>query len=121
MTDQRLEQIVGTLLRAGVLISAAVVLPGLSWLLAAHGESAPQYQPFRGEPPALTSVGGLVSALSHPTAQVLVQWGLLLLIATPVARVVFSLAAFVLERDRTYVVITMIVLGVLVYSLTTSR
>jgi uncharacterized membrane protein len=43
--------------------------------------------------------------------------GLLLLIATPIARVAFSLVAFMLERDRTYVVITAIVLTILLYSL----
>jgi uncharacterized membrane protein len=41
----------------------------------------------------------------------------LLLVATPVARVIFSVAAFALQRDRTYVVITLIVLAVLGYSL----
>jgi uncharacterized membrane protein len=42
---------------------------------------------------------------------------LLLLILTPVARVAFSVAAFALERDWTYVAITLIVLAVLIYSL----
>ena len=42
----------------------------------------------------------------------------MLLILTPVARVAFSVAAFALERDWTYVAITLIVLAILVYSLT---
>jgi uncharacterized membrane protein len=40
----------------------------------------------------------------------------LLLIATPIARVAFSLVGFAMEHDRRYVVITSIVLVVLVYS-----
>jgi uncharacterized membrane protein len=44
--------------------------------------------------------------------------GLLLLIATPVARVAFSVLAFALQRDRTYIFVTLIVLGMLIYSLT---
>ena len=47
----------------------------------------------------------------------MIQLGLLLLIATPVARVAFSLVAFIRQRDRTYIVITTIVLGLLLYSL----
>jgi uncharacterized membrane protein len=46
------------------------------------------------------------------------QLGLLLLIATPVARVAFSVFAFALQRDRLYVVVTLAVLGVLAFSMT---
>ncbi|WP_414859199.1 DUF1634 domain-containing protein [Nostoc sp. KVJ3] len=45
------------------------------------------------------------------------QLGLLLLIATPVMRVVFSLLAFVRLKDYTYVIVTLIVLAGLIYSL----
>jgi uncharacterized membrane protein len=47
----------------------------------------------------------------------IIQLGLLLLIATPIARVVFSVAAFAWERDFMYVGISLIVLIVLLYSL----
>jgi uncharacterized membrane protein len=47
----------------------------------------------------------------------LVQLGLLLLVATPVARVVLSVFAFARQRNPTYVVLTLIVLAVLIYSL----
>jgi uncharacterized membrane protein len=50
----------------------------------------------------------------------LIQLGLLLLIATPVARVVFSVAGFAIERDWMYVVITLLVLLTLLYSLASS-
>jgi len=42
---------------------------------------------------------------------------MLLLILTPVARVGFSVVAFVVERDRMYVAMTLVVLAVLLYSL----
>ena len=47
----------------------------------------------------------------------IIQLGLLLLIATPIARVVFSVYAFARQRDRTYVLVTLVVLAVLLYSL----
>jgi len=52
----------------------------------------------------------------HPRS--IIQLGLLLLIATPVARVAFSVLAFAWQRDRTYVIVTLIVFAILIYSLT---
>jgi len=51
----------------------------------------------------------------------LIQLGLLLLLATPVARVAFSVVAFLLQRDRLYVLVTLIVLGILLYSIAGGR
>ena len=119
MTDEALESVLGTLLRAGVLVSAAVVAAGGIWLLASSGGSQPAYRQFRGEARELRSAGGLVSSLGHPRPETVIQFGLLLLVATPVARVIFSLMAFVIRRDRLYVAITLMVLAVLVYSLAT--
>ncbi len=118
MTDERLEQMVGALLRAGVLVSAAVVLAGGIWWLAVTGGAPPEYDQFRGEAADLRNVGLLLRSLAHPRPETLIQLGLVLLIATPVARVALALLAFLLERDRTYIAITVIVLGVLLYSLT---
>jgi uncharacterized membrane protein len=46
----------------------------------------------------------------------LIQLGLLFLIATPIARVAFSIAGFAVERDWMYVGFTVIVLVILLYS-----
>jgi uncharacterized membrane protein len=46
----------------------------------------------------------------------IIQLGILLLIATPVARVAFALVAFAIERDRLYVAVSLIVLAVLLFS-----
>ena len=55
--------------------------------------------------------------MAHFHGQAIIQFGLLLLIATPVARVAFSAVGFAIERDSMYVVITLIVLAILLYSL----
>lgn len=117
MTDERLERIVGTLLRMGVLVAAAVVLSGGIWWLAVAGQEVPAYQQFHKATPELRQVTALVASLTHPRPETVIQLGLLLLIATPIARVILALVAFALERDRTYVVIALLVLGVLLYSL----
>jgi uncharacterized membrane protein len=116
-TDQRMEMLIGQLLRAGVLLSAAVVMLGGAVYLVRHGHSRPDYHVFRGEPADLRSVGGIVRQALALRGKGIIQLGLLLLIATPVARVAFSIFGFAEEHDRMYVAITVIVLLVLIYSL----
>jgi len=116
-TDQRIEIIIGSLLRAGVLLAAAVVLIGGAIYLARHGHETIDYTTFHGEPDALKSIPGVVDGIASNRARAIIQFGLLLLIATPIARVLFSAIAFALEKDYMYVAITLIVLAVLLYSL----
>jgi uncharacterized membrane protein len=116
-TDERVAQWVGMLLRIGVLLAAAVVAAGGLLYLYRHGAEAAGYHVFLGEPQGLRSVAGIISSVSAYGARGLIQLGLLLLIGTPIARVAFSAIAFALERDRMYVVVTLIVLATLVYSL----
>jgi uncharacterized membrane protein len=116
-TDQKVEDIVAILLRTGVLLSAAVVFCGAVIYLAHHGHQAADYRMFRGEPTDLRSIPGIIRDAADLSGRGIIQLGLLLLIATPVARVAFAVFGFAAERDRMYVVFTLIVLGVLLYSL----
>lgn len=118
MNDRRMEAIIGTILHWGVILAAAVVQAGGIWYLIRHGRSAPNYGVFHGEPSDLNSVGGILRGIMAGHSRSLIQFGLLILIATPVARVAFSVAAFVIRRDHAYMAITSIVLAVLIYSLT---
>jgi uncharacterized membrane protein len=118
--DQRIEVIIGTLLRTGVILAATVVLFGGALYLVRYGHEAANYATFHGEPESLKSVSDIVHGSLGGSALAIIQLGLLLLIATPVARVVFSAIAFAIEHDSMYVVITLIVLGVLLYSLLAS-
>lgn len=111
MTDLKLEQIVGNLLRAGVALAASIVMAGGIWYLAAQGGTREEYHVFHRHREAMPWTHGLSAPL------VTIQIGLLILIATPVARVVFSMVAFALEGDTVYVGITAIVLAILAYSL----
>ncbi len=115
--DQRIEIIIGALLRAGVLLAASVVLVGGVLYLVRHGHESVNYTTFHGEPEALKSIPAVVEGILSLHARAIIQFGLLLLIATPIARVLFSAIAFALEKDYMYVVITLIVLAVLLYSL----
>jgi uncharacterized membrane protein len=120
-TDQYVDELIGNLLRVGVTLAAAVVLFGGTIYLVRHGLAAPHYRVFVGEPADLRSVSGIVRDALALRGRGLIQLGLLLLIATPVARVAFSVVAFAMQRDRLYVVVGLIVLAVLMYSLMGGR
>jgi len=115
--DQRMDQIMAVLLRSGVLLAASLVFIGGVVYLSRHNLPAINYRAFQGEPQELRTVGGILREAGKFHGRGLIQLGLLILIATPVARVLFSVFAFIYERDLTYVVITMIVLTLLCYSL----
>ncbi|MBZ5544087.1 MAG: DUF1634 domain-containing protein [Acidobacteriia bacterium] len=116
-TDHRVEVIIGNLLRAGVLLAAAVVLVGGGIFLVRHGSAAPHYAVFRGEPTDLRTPSGVLAEAVRLQGRGIIQLGLLILLATPLARVAFSVFAFTMERDRLYVIVTLIVLAVLAFSL----
>jgi len=116
-TDQKVEGVIGNLLRTGVILSATVVLIGAAIYLLRHGGSPADYRVFQGEPSDLRSVSGIIERAIHFSGRGIIQLGLLLLIATPVARVAFAIYGFAAEGDRLYVAFTVLVLAVLLYSL----
>jgi len=120
LTDKRLEALLGQILRAGVLIAAAVVLAGGVLYLAKYGAQAPHYGIFRGQVSDLRYVSEIFRDAVAWHARGLIQFGLLILIATPIARVAFSVVAFAAEKDWLYVATTLIVLAILIYSLSSS-
>ncbi len=117
LNEERVETMIANLLRGGVLIAALVVIAGAVPYLGMHARARASFRAFNGEPEELKTVHGVVAYAfgGHPLG--VMQLGLLLLIATPIARVVFSAVAFALEKDRMYVAFTLIVLAVLLYSL----
>ncbi len=116
-SDSDVERVIGNLLRVGLSIATAVVAFGGAIYLARHGQELPSYRLFRGEPAALRSIGGIVEMAHDWLGRGFIQLGLLLLLATPVARVAFSVFAFIKQRDPFYVGVTVIVLAVLLFSI----
>lgn len=117
MNDQRMELIIGQLLRAGVLLAASVVFIGAVIYLARHSGTTADYHTFHGELSTLRSISGIIAGSIHLSGRAIIQLGLLLLIATPIARVIFSAIAFAREHDYLYVAFTLAVLMILGYSL----
>lgn len=117
LTDQQMESMIALLLTGGVLLAALIVLLGGSLYLIRHGSAFPDYRVFRGEPSELRNLTGIIAEAAGFKSRGIIQLGLLILIATPVARVAFSILAFLQQRDRFYVLVTLIVLTILFFSL----
>lgn len=117
-SDEQVELVVGNLLRIGVILAAVVAAIGGFIYLVGYGSALAQYHVFLGEPPELRSVRSVVRGAFQLRGKSVVQLGLLILIATPIARVALSLFAFARQRDRMYVAITAVVLALLIYGLT---
>lgn len=115
-SDRELEQFISNLLKYGVILSSAIVLVGGILYLIRHGAEPAEYQFFQGEPSVFCSPKGVVTAVLSGSRRGIIQLGLLLLIATPVARVAFSLLTFLRQRDLSYVIVTLFVLAGLIYS-----
>ena len=115
--DFALEQRLGALLRGGVILSASVTLIGGIMFLATHGGAHVSYHTFTGEPTELRTVGGVIAGVARGDSISIIQLGVLLLIATPIARVAISVIGFARERDWMYVGCSLLVLALLMYGL----
>ncbi len=116
-TDHQIETLVGLMLRVGVILAAAVVLTGgVVYLVHTHGPR-PDYSHFQGEPAVYSTLHGAATGITTGDPRSIIMLGLLILIATPVARVAMCIVGFLFERDRLYVAVSTTVLLILLYSL----
>ncbi|MDB5019857.1 MAG: hypothetical protein JWQ28_984 [Pedobacter sp.] len=116
--DKDVQVILGTLLRFGVILSMVVVLIGGMVYLNSQGKAIVDYSQFRSEHADLTSIKAIFSGLLSLQGKAIIQFGIVLLIFTPISRVIFSVFGFLLEKDYMYVVIGLIVLSIIIFSLT---
>lgn len=115
--DRDIEVIVGTLLRYGVMTASAIVLMGGLYFLFQHGQApVPSYHRFVGESIGYTTFSGILQGAIALQAKAIIQFGVMVLIATPILRILFSLIGFTIEKDRLYIVITLVVLCVIMLS-----
>lgn len=115
--NHEMENVIGVFLRTGVILSAALVLIGGAVYLYRHGLATVNYGMFRPRPAGSWSIQEIAGRLLSFHGSAFIQLGLWLLIATPVARVFYSIFAFARQKDFTYVVVTMMVFGILAFSL----
>ena len=117
LKDERMEVIISRLLRIGLIFASVIVLIGGMSYLIQHGTAVPHYSAFKGEPNELTTPHGVFAAALNHESRGIIQLGLLFLILTPIARVVFSALTFLIRRDYLYTGVTLFVLAVLIFNL----
>ncbi len=117
LSEQQFEQLLSNLLKYGVLIASSVVLVGGILYLLRHGSEPVDYGFFQGVPSKLCSPTGVVTAALSGSYSGIIQLGLLLLVATPIVRVVISLLVFLKQREYIFSAISLFVLTALIYSL----
>ena len=117
MDDQRLETVIGRMLQFGVFLAAAVVAAGAAFYLLRHYSEPVNYRHFAEAGPSIQTLGGIIHSAAHLSGEGLIQLGLVLLILTPVARVVMAIVGFLMEKDWLYTVVSLIVFLVLAFSL----
>lgn len=116
-TDVEVDTIIGSLLRLGLILSSALVIVGAVIFLSRHGSETAAYKVFLGEPRNYREIGGILTETARFRGRGFIMAGLILLMATPVARVIFSVIVFLRQRDRVFVAVTIFVLAILLYSL----
>ncbi|MEC5142127.1 DUF1634 domain-containing protein [Chitinophaga sp. 212800010-3] len=117
LRDQDIEQFIGLQLRVGVIVSSIVVFIGGVIYLIRHGHEQPSYSTFTGVREGLNNLQGIWQGVLENKGMNIIQLGVVLLIATPIIRIAFSVIAFLLEKDYLYVGLTLVVLGVIAYSM----
>lgn len=115
--DDRMAWLVALVLRGGVLLAAIVTVAGAIPLLLLHGGEYPNYHAFHGADAPYRSLGAILQGAAHGETLAVIALGIVVLIATPISRVLLTLVSFLVERDHMYIALTSLVLVVLLYSL----
>lgn len=119
--DKDISLIIGQILRWGVYLALTVaVIGGIIYLTAKGQHISVQHNTFiEKDENLLALIKETLTGVLHGDGLSIIELGILLLIATPLTRVVFSLWAFNKEHDRMYVVITLLVLIIISVSILT--
>lgn len=115
--DERIERVISILLRTGLVMASLLVLIGGVLYLLQHGGDLPQYRYFHGEPAEMKSLAGILDSALNLESRGIIQLGLLLLIFTPISRVIFAALAFLFRKDYLYAGVSIFVLAVLIFNL----
>ncbi len=117
LKDKDIQSLIGSVLRWGVLLSMAVVAIGGIIYLSRHQHDIYDYSKFKGEPDFTRNLGAIFQGILDFKGRAIIQFGIILLIATPITRVLFSAFGFLVEKDYLYVGITLVVLSIIIVSM----
>ncbi|SDS09016.1 Uncharacterized membrane protein [Mucilaginibacter mallensis] len=115
--DTDMQVVIGWVLRIGVIVSISIVFFGGIIFLYRHGQEVVDHRKFVGIPDFIQNFKGIMYGIVTFRGQAIIQFGIILLIATPILRVIFSTIGFVLEKDKLYIFISLLVLLIIFASM----
>lgn len=118
-TDVDLNRSVGNLLRLGVILSVAISLVGFIKLFSEGFVMPKKYKMLNMGSSSEKVWGSFWDSLCKGEGMAIIQLGILLLILTPLVRIIFALIGYLKEKDYIYVVISLIVLAIMTVSFLT--
>jgi uncharacterized membrane protein len=113
--DKDLQSFIGNLLRYGVIIAMIIVVAGLAIYLFQSGSQIVDYSTFDAH--NQFSFPAFYKRLTEGNNAAIMELGVIVLIAIPIARVLFTMIGFWLEKDRLYTFIAFLVLCIIGFSL----
>ncbi|ADW71208.1 DUF1634 domain-containing protein [Granulicella tundricola] len=120
--DEALSSAIAITLRTGILLAVSFGVLGYLFYLPATGMTHPSFHRFEGSQIPYSSLRCIARMMMHPggggveRGQGIAEIGVLVLMATPILRVVLSLISFLRDRDILFAAITAVVLGALGFS-----
>ncbi|KAA5537389.1 DUF1634 domain-containing protein [Taibaiella lutea] len=113
--DKDLQSFIGNLLRVGVLTAMTIVVIGIVLYMFQYGHETIHYSTFKAE--NAFKFADFYQRLMSGNSSAIMELGVIVLIVIPIARVLFTMIGFWLEKDRMYTIIAFIVLCIIAYSL----
>ncbi|WP_214071360.1 DUF1634 domain-containing protein [Mucilaginibacter sp. dw_454] len=116
LKDTDIQTTIGWVLRTGVFLSVGICIFGAVIYLFRHGHDVANYHDFNGVP-AFVHLSEILKSVIALRGRAIIQCGIILLIATPIIRVVCSAIGFAAEGDYLYTGITLLVLAIIFFSM----
>lgn len=114
--ESNLDFVLSWVLRIGLGIAFIIVFIGGSLFLWQHANDHIDYKVFNGQFISLKGIKESFESAVYDHYLGFIQLGILLLIATPIVRVIFCMVIFAIERDMLYVSLSGVVLIILLFS-----
>ncbi|MDY0931451.1 DUF1634 domain-containing protein [Chryseobacterium sp. CFBP8996] len=115
-TDVDLNRSVGNLLRLGVILSVITSLIGFVKLFMEGFEMPKKYKLLNMGTSSDKVWSHFWETLCKGEGMAIIQLGILMLIFTPLMRIIFALIGYLKEKDYVYVIISSIVLAIMAIS-----
>jgi len=115
-TDVDLNRSVGNLLRLGVILSVITSLIGFIKLFTEGFKMPRKYTMLDMGTSSEKVWGHFWDTLCKGEGMAIIQLGILMLIFTPLMRIIFALIGYLKEKDYVYVIISSIVLAIMAVS-----